>query len=215
MSQRIAIVDFGAGNLHSVAHALQKVGAEPVLASTPEALLQADKAVLPGVGELGSCMAELAKRGLDQALLEYIGRRPLLGVCVGMQLLAEGGEEGGGARALGLVPGLFRKFPGDGREHDGRRLKVPHMGWTPVRQNAHPCWKGIADGSRFYFVHSYYLAVPEAGADAADKVAAVAEHGLPFVAALADEQLFATQFHPEKSGADGLRLYANFVEWQP
>ena len=214
MAPRVGIVDFGAGNLQSVAHALEAVGAEPFLVSSPAELDRADRAVLPGVGELKTCMTKLCERQLDGALAEYLKVRPLLAVCVGMQLLADGSDEGGGSTALGVIGGRSRKFPGGDRESDGRKRKVPHMGWTPVQQHSHPLWQGIADGSRFYFVHSYYLP-PDSFDSNRAQVAGQASHGVEFTAALASGKVFATQFHPEKSGTDGLRMYANFLEWSP
>lgn len=213
MSQTVAIIDYGAGNLHSVAHALRAVGASPVLVDGAEQLQRADRVVLPGVGEMGSCMEQLRQRGLDEALCQYIaaGNRPLLAVCVGLQLLAEATEEHGGATALGLIPGMVKELPAaQGGTEGQRRLKVPHIGWTQVQQRAHPCWSGIEDGCRFYFVHKYYL--PSEGRD---DLAGSAKHGVEFAAALSFATTFATQFHPEKSGKDGLQLYANFMGWKP
>lgn len=196
----LAVVDYGAGNLRSVVRALAFVGAEPVVVGDPEALLQADVLVFPGVGAAGSAMRRLRERGLDDAIREfYRSGRPVLGVCLGLQLLFEWSEEDGGTAGLGLLPGLVRRFP------DG--LKVPHMGWNQVRlRQAHPVFAGIPDGTYFYFVHSYY-------AEPADPalVVGTTDYGVEFASVVARENLVATQFHPEKSSRWGLMVYKNFL----
>ena len=196
---RIVVIDYESGNLRSVARAVEKAGVVPTVTSDPAALDDADGLILPGVGSGPAAMSALQSRGLVTPLLDYIATgRPFLGVCLGLQLLLDATDEGD-ADCLGLVPGRVRRLP------DG--LKVPHMGWNTVKfQREHPLWKGIPQDSHFYFVHSYY-ADPTAIAD----VAGVTEYGVPFCSIYARENVVATQFHPEKSGDNGLRLYANFI----
>lgn len=196
----LAVLDYGAGNLRSVVRALEVNGIRPVVLGDPDALLRADALVFPGVGAAGSAMRRLRERGLDEAVREfYRSGRPILGVCLGLQLLFDRSEEDGGTPGLGLIPGEVRRFP------DG--LKIPHMGWNQVRRRRdHPILAGIPDGAHFYFVHSYY-AVP------AEPAAAVGttDYGLDFASVVARENLVATQFHPEKSGRWGLAVYGNFL----
>ena len=195
----LVVIDYESGNLRSVARAVEKAGVVPIVTSDPAALEKADGVILPGVGSGPAAMAALQSRGLVEPLLDYIaGGRPFLGVCLGLQLLLDATDEGD-AECLGLVPGRVRRLP------DG--LKVPHMGWNTVEfQREHPLWKGIPQGTHFYFVHSYY-ADPVARAD----VAGVTEYGVPFCSIYARDNVVATQFHPEKSGENGLRVYANFI----
>ncbi len=195
----IVIIDYESGNLRSVARAVERAGVTPNVTSDPAALDTADGVILPGVGSGPAAMSALQSRGLVGPLLDYIaGGRPFLGVCLGLQLLLDATDEGD-ADCLGLVPGRVRRLP------DG--LKVPHMGWNTVRfQREHPLWDGIAQDSHFYFVHSYY-ADPDGRAD----VAGLTEYGVPFCSIYARDNVVATQFHPEKSGETGLRIYANFV----
>ena len=198
----IVVIDYESGNLRSVARAVAKAGVTPRVTSDPAQLADADGVILPGVGSGPAAMAALQARGLAQPLLDYIaGGRPFLGVCLGLQLLLEATDEGDAdVRCLGLVPGRVRRLPGG--------LKVPHMGWNTVRfQAEHPLWAGIPQDSHFYFVHSYY-------ADPAERagIAGVTEYGVEFCSIYARGNVAATQFHPEKSGANGLRIYANFVE---
>lgn len=202
----IAIVDYGMGNLHSIAKAMAHVapGETIRLTGEPAVLAEARRLVLPGVGAMGEAMAELSRRGLDVALRQLIPQRPTLGVCLGMQLLFEYSSEHGGAAGLGLLAGKLRRFATPG-------LAVPHMGWNDVqpKHGEHPLWQGMEQGALFYFVHSYFL---EASAPA---VAALSAHGTPFGSAVLQNNIFAVQFHPEKSGPAGLRLLQNFVQWQP
>lgn len=166
--------------------------------------------VLPGVGAIRDCMAEIRRLGLDEVIAEVVRSKPFLGVCVGMQALMEFSEENGGTECLGILPGQVSYF-GDRLvdEQSGARLKVPHMGWNQVHQEmAHPLWQGIAQDARFYFVHSYYVTPAQES-----YLAGSARHGVVIAAALAHENIFAAQFHPEKSQHDGLRLYANFLDW--
>lgn len=209
---RVVVVDYGMGNLRSVYRALLAAGADAdavAVSADPGAVRAAERVVLPGVGAMGDCMAELERLGLRAAVREAAASKPFLGVCLGMQALLERSDESGGVAGLGIVPGRAVRFPDGERDAAGRPLKVPHMGWSRVAQRcSHPLWAGIADGEWFYFVHSYY-----ALADDARAVAGEAEHGRRFAAALAAGPCFAVQFHPEKSQAAGLRLYRNFLDW--
>lgn len=196
---RIVIIDYGSGNLRSVARAVERAGVTPRVTAAATALDAADGVVLPGVGSGPAAMAALQTRQLVTPLLDYIASgRPFLGVCLGLQLLLEATDEGDAA-CLGLAPGRVRRLP------DG--LKVPHMGWNTVRfQRQHPLWDGIPQDSHFYFVHSYYADPVERG-----DVAGLTEYGVPFCSVYARDTVVATQFHPEKSGENGLRIYANFI----
>jgi len=216
----IAVIDYGMGNLRSVCKALEHVAPRQrvVIAQDAAAIAHADRAVFPGQGAMPDCMAHLRQAGLLDALLAFARSRPLFGVCVGEQMLFERSEEGqggqvgdGGTPSLGLFPGRVVRFPVGQRDHEGRALKVPHMGWNTVRQTqAHPLWQGITDEERFYFVHSYYACPADPGLEVGRS-----EHGVGFTSAVARDNIFATQFHPEKSAAAGLRLYANFAVWSP
>ncbi|HEY3111442.1 MAG TPA: imidazole glycerol phosphate synthase subunit HisH [Chloroflexota bacterium] len=198
----IAIVDYCAGNLRSVARAVEQAGVSPLVTSEAEAVARADALILPGVGAAADTMANLRSRGLVEPLREYLASgRPFLGVCMGLQALLAGSEEAGWHECLGVVPGRVRRFP--------TGLTVPHMGWNQVvRRREHPVFAEIPNGANFYFVHSYYCA-PEDDA----VVLATTEYGQPFPSVLARDNWLATQFHPEKSGQHGLRLYRNFLEW--
>ena len=207
----VAVIDYGMGNLHSVASALQHVGAERVLVTHDPALIaEAERVIFPGVGAIRDCMAEIRRLRCDELLHTVLETRhiPVLAICVGMQALMEHSEENEGVDCLGLLPGRVRFFGENLRDAAGGRLKVPHMGWNRVEQTLdHPLWSGIAVTARFYFVHSYYVeAVPEL-------VAGRTEYGLEFAAAIARENLFAVQFHPEKSAESGLQLLRNFLTW--
>jgi imidazole glycerol-phosphate synthase subunit HisH len=197
----IVVVDYDAGNLRSVQRALEAVGLQPLVTSDPRAVARAQALVLPGVGSAQDCMRKLAARDLIGPLQEYAASgRPFLGVCVGLQLLFDASEEGGGVDCLGILPGVVKRFPG------GDGLKVPQIGWNAVwLKFDHPLLREIPGGSYFYFVHSYYAEPSEAGV-----ALGVAEHGVEFAAIVARDNVLATQFHPEKSAALGLRLYANF-----
>jgi glutamine amidotransferase len=207
---KIAVVDYGMGNLRSVAKALEHVApqAEVLVSAEPKAILASDRVVVPGQGAMPDCMRQLGASGAREAVIEAAARKPFLGICIGLQMLFERGEEGG-AQGLGVLAGSVPRF----REDDARMrgLKVPHMGWNEVFQaRPHPLWQGIADASRFYFVHSYY----PAPADPA-LVAATCVYGAPFTCAVARDNIFAIQFHPEKSQSAGLQLLSNFVRWRP
>lgn len=209
----VAVVDYGMGNLHSVAKALERVaprGTSVQVTSEAKHLAAADRIVFPGVGAMRDCMGELQRRGLDEAVREQARRKPLLAVCVGMQALLDFSAENNGIACLSIVAGRVELF--DAHMHDartGERLKVPHMGWNQVHQQvSHPLWEGIAQDTRFYFVHSYYTAPVEARV-----AAATTEYGANFTSAIARDNIFAVQFHPEKSAAAGLQLYSNFLRW--
>ncbi|HET9700529.1 MAG TPA: imidazole glycerol phosphate synthase subunit HisH [Burkholderiales bacterium] len=209
----IAVVDYGMGNLRSVAKALEHVapGAEVRITGDPGTVRAAERVVVPGQGAMPDCMRELDARGLRPAVLEAAASKPFLGICIGLQMLFESSEEGHVA-GLGILAGSVRRFPAAAMaDAQGNRLKVPHMGWNQVRQcMTHPLWEGIPDGGRFYFVHSYYADPGEPGV-----VAGVSAYPFEFCCAVARGNLFAVQFHPEKSAAAGLRLLANFAGWHP
>ena len=208
---RIAVIDYGMGNLHSVAKALEHVapGARVVITTEPRELERADRVVFPGVGAIGDCMREFRAAGFASALVAAIAQKPVLAICVGMQALMAHSEESGGVDCLGLLPGRVRFFGAPLIDTDGERLKVPHMGWNVVHQTVdHPLWHGIAQDARFYFVHSYWVETD------AKLIAGTCDYGVQFAAALHRGNLFAVQFHPEKSHTDGLRLLANFATWK-
>ena len=208
----VAVVDFGMGNLRSVAKALEHVApkARVVVAASAAQIDAADRVVFPGQGAMPDCMRQLDEAGLRDAVLRAAASRPLFGVCVGEQMLFGHSEEGD-TPGLGVLPGKVVRFPRDMTGADGRRLKVPHIGWNRVRQRgAHQLWNGVPDGCWFYFVHSYH-ALP----GQASLVTGESDYGLAFTCAIARDNIFATQFHPEKSAANGLRLYENFVRWSP
>ena len=209
----IAVIDYGMGNLRSVSKALEHVApdAEVHVTSDPELVRQAERVVFPGQGAMPDCMRELDARGLRPAVLEAARSKPFLGICIGLQMLFERSEEGGTA-GLGVFPGLVKRFPPQTmKDAQGGKLKVPHMGWNEVMQaEPHALWQGITDANRYYFVHSYYV---EAGRP--ELVAGYSIYGFPFTCAVAQDNIFAVQFHPEKSQTAGLALLANFVTWKP
>jgi len=210
----VAIVDYGMGNLRSVAKAIEHVAPDKnvVVTSQPEQVAQAERVVFPGQGAMPDCMRELEGRGLREAVIAAAAARPFLGICIGQQMLFEHSEEGD-TPGIGILPGEVMRFPADARMRgaDGGHLKVPHMGWNEVtRRGEHPLWRGIADGARFYFVHSYYVAPA-----ASHLTAAETEYGSRFTSAVARDNIFAVQFHPEKSAQAGLAMLANFVAWLP
>ena len=215
MTRTVAVVDYGMGNLRSVSQAVMHVaagsGIEVLVTNRPEQVAAAERVVLPGQGAMRDCMRELRDSGLLEAVLEAAHSKPLMGVCVGMQMLLDHSEEQD-TPGLGLIAGRVRRFRLDGAlQPDGSRYKVPQMGWNRVHQaQAHPLWAGVAQGAWFYFVHSYYAEPSEA-----HHSAGLTEYGAPFTSALARDNIFATQFHPEKSAADGLTLYRNFLAWNP
>ncbi|MCY7314661.1 MAG: imidazole glycerol phosphate synthase subunit HisH [Rubrivivax sp.] len=210
----IAVVDYGMGNLRSVSQAVQHVaagsGLQVVVTQRPDQVMAAARVVLPGQGAMRDCMAELQASGLKEAVLHAATYKPLLGICVGMQMLLSHSEEQD-TPGLGLIPGRVRRFQLEGRvQPDGSRYKVPQMGWNRVAQQPHALWQGIADGAWFYFVHSYFAA-PDDDAHTAGST----DYGGRFTCALARDNIFATQFHPEKSADQGLALYRNFLQWKP
>jgi len=209
----IAVIDYGMGNLRSVSKALEHVApdAQVRVTSDPEIVRQAERVVFPGQGAMPDCMREMDARGLRPAVLEAARTKPFLGICIGLQMLFERSEEGD-TPGLGVFPGRVKRFPQQQmKDAQGGKLKVPHMGWNEVMQaEPHPLWQGIADASRFYFVHSFYV---EAGKP--ELVAGYSVYGFPFTCAVAQDNIFAVQFHPEKSQAAGLALLANFVSWKP
>jgi glutamine amidotransferase len=217
----VAVVDYGSGNLRSVSQAVQHVaqgsGYEVVVTSHAQDVLNAERVVLPGQGAMPDCMRALAESGLQDAVLHAAAHKPLFGVCVGMQMLLDRSHEGPagvGTPGLGLIPGEVVKFELAGRvQPDGSRYKVPQMGWNQVYQTGspvHPVWAGVPDGAYFYFVHSFYARPSDAR-----HIAGEADYGARFTAAIARDNIFATQFHPEKSADHGLALYRNFLHWQP
>jgi glutamine amidotransferase len=210
--QTVAVIDYGMGNLRSVSKAIEHVAphARVIVTHDPAEIAAADRVVFPGQGAMPDCMREMRASGLSEAVLKAAATRPFLGICIGMQMLFETSAEGD-TPGLSILPGAVVRFPADMTGSDGSRLKVPHMGWNGVTQErAHPLWNGIADGSRFYFVHSYYPrpATPEVSAGSSD-------YGIHFTCAVARENIFGVQFHPEKSHHAGLTLFANFVAWNP
>ena len=206
----IAVVDYGMGNLRSVAKALEHVAPEKIIAVTddPAAIRAAGRVVFPGQGAMPDCMREMDARGLRAPLLEVARSKPFLGLCIGLQMLFEHSEEGN-TPGLGVLPGRVVRFPTAPAGSPGEKLKVPHMGWNQVYQTmSHPMWNGIADASRFYYVHSYYVDTPDHGL-----VAGTSRYPSSFTCAVARNNIFAVQFHPEKSQSAGLRLLSNFVSW--
>jgi imidazole glycerol-phosphate synthase subunit HisH len=212
MSGVVAVIDYGMGNLHSVASALEHVGADEVLVThDAELIRRADRVVFPGVGAIRDCMAEIRRLNCDRLLLDVLEEqhKPVLAICVGLQALMSRSEENDGVDCLDIVPGEVRFFGAPLLDADGQRLKVPHMGWNEVRQERpHALWQGIADSTRFYFVHSYYVSAQQR-----ELVAGSVRYGVSADAALARDNLFAVQFHPEKSHTAGLQLLRNFLEW--
>ncbi|HJV87871.1 MAG TPA: imidazole glycerol phosphate synthase subunit HisH [Noviherbaspirillum sp.] len=210
---KIVVVDYGMGNLRSVAQALRHVAPEADVRISGELadIRSADRLVLPGQGAMPDCMRCLRDSGLQEAVVESTRTKPMLGVCVGEQLLFDWSEEGD-TPGIGLLPGKVVRFRLEGMlQEDGSRFKVPQMGWNRVQQTlSHPLWNGIADNSYFYFVHSYYAVPAER-----KHIAGETTYGVPFACAVAKDNIFATQFHPEKSATAGLQLYKNFVHWNP
>jgi imidazole glycerol-phosphate synthase subunit HisH len=209
----IAVVDYGMGNLRSVAKALEHVAPERnvIVTGDPDLVRAAERVVFPGQGAMPDCMREMDVRGLRSAIVAAAYEKPFLGICIGLQMLFEHSEEGN-TPGLALLPGKVRRFPHDEMvDAQGSKLKVPHMGWNEVHQSVpHPLWHGIADGSRFYFVHSFFAEPARS-----DLVAGYTLYPFPFTCAAASRNIFAVQFHPEKSHEAGLRLLANFAAWQP
>lgn len=211
-SKTIAVIDYGMGNLRSVSKALEHVAGDKqvVVTADPAVVAAAERVVFPGQGAMPDCMRELDARGLRAAVLQAAKDKPFLGICIGQQMLFAHSDEGN-VPGLGIFPGEVKRFPEDKMlGADGLRLKVPHMGWNEVRQKPHAMWAGIADGARFYFVHSYCVQPADPAL-----TTGVCEYGIPFTCAVGRDNIFAVQFHPEKSARDGLQLLKNFVEWRP
>lgn len=209
----IAVIDYGMGNLRSVSKALEHVAPNKkvIVTSDPQIIHDAERVVFPGQGAMPDCIRELDARQLRSAVISATQQKPFLGICIGLQMLFERSEEGQAA-GLGLLAGNVKKFAAeDMHDATGAKLKVPHMGWSRVMQKrAHPLWADIADGERFYYVHSYYV-VPKQP----ELEVGYTEYPKPFTCAIAQDNLFAVQFHPEKSAQAGLQLLSNFVNWKP
>jgi glutamine amidotransferase len=219
MKRTVAVVDYGMGNLRSVSQAVMHVARDSafdvIVTSKPDQVFAAERVVLPGQGAMPDCMRELRDSGLQEAVLHAAARKPLMGVCVGMQMLLSRSEEGPtgvGTPGLGLIPGEVIRFQLEGRlQPDGSRYKVPQMGWNRVFQaQPHALWQGVPDGAYFYFVHSFYARPSDARHSVGET-----DYGSRFTSALARDNIFATQFHPEKSAEHGLALYRNFLHWNP
>jgi imidazole glycerol-phosphate synthase subunit HisH len=207
----VAVIDYGMGNIRSVSRALEHAGGDcrVIVTWDPQRILGADHVVFPGVGALRDCMSELHRLELDDVIRECAAHRPFLGICLGLQALMDSSEENGGTSGLGIVAGDAVRFSELAAPDNGEKRKVPHMGWNFVRQTRpHVLWEGIARDSRFYFVHSYHVRPRDAGV-----VAATTDYGETFVSAIARDNIFAVQFHPEKSQRAGLALLANFIAW--
>ncbi len=207
---RVVVIDYGMGNLHSIAKALQHAdpGADIQISADAHVIQSADKVVFPGVGAIRDCMQALHDLNLIDLIKQAAQEKPFLGVCLGMQALLTDSEENGGTPCLDLFPGHVRRFTDGLRDHQGEVLKIPHMGWNRVKQLPHPLWHNIPQDSRFYFVHSYFVA-PDRERDSI----ATSDYPEPFTCALARNNIFAVQFHPEKSQTAGLQLLQNFLRW--
>jgi glutamine amidotransferase len=207
----IAIVDYGMGNLRSVHQAVRKVAPDASVSVTDDAgiITAAGRVIFPGQGAMPDCMRELDARGLRDAVLGAARNKPFLGICIGLQMLFEHSTEGN-VPGLGVLPGEVVRFAHDLKDLQGNKLKVPHMGWNQVHHGDHALWNGIGQDARFYFVHSYYVQPRDAAV-----VQATSDYPQPFVCAVARDNLFAVQFHPEKSAAAGLQLLQNFINWNP
>jgi len=207
----IAVVDYGMGNLRSVYQAVRKVAPNSAVSVTDDAkvIASAGRVIFPGQGAMPDCMRELDARGLRQAVLDAAHSKPFLGICIGLQMLFEHSAEGN-VPGLGVLPGEVVRFASDLKDAQGNKLKVPHMGWNRVHHGNHVLWEGIAQDARFYFVHSYYVKPSDASL-----VQATSDYPQAFVCAAAHDNLFAVQFHPEKSAAAGLKLLQNFINWNP
>jgi len=208
----IAIVDYGMGNLRSVSKAVEHVGSgvNVTVTSDPAIIRAASRVIVPGQGAMPQCMRALSDHRLREVILDAAENKPFLGICLGLQMLFEYSEEGN-SQALGVFSGTVKKFISQSLNGDGQKLKIPHMGWNQVHQNmTHPLWQGISADARFYFVHSYYVVAREP-----DIVAASTSYPTPFTCAIAKDNIFSVQFHPEKSQQAGLQLLSNFLKWAP
>ena len=207
---KVALLDYGMGNLHSVSKALSNVGADVAITNDPKEAAAADKIVFPGVGAMRDCIAGMCDAGIDDVVRQAIFNKPVMAICVGMQALFEQSTENGGTACLDILKGQVKAFDPTWTDEQGATIKVPHMGWNTISgmDFDHPLWHGIKDHAHFYFVHSYYCEPSDSA-----QVAAICNYGQPFCASVIQDNLFATQFHPEKSHTDGLQLLKNFVEW--
>ncbi len=212
--QEIAVIDYGASNLRSVSKALEYVAdnsSHIIISDQAEQIFSADKIVFPGQGAMGQCMRSLVDKGLDEVIIECVKSKPFLGICLGLQSLMEESEENDGTTGLGIIPGRVTRFATDVKDEQGKTFKIPHMGWNQVVQEQHHAlWQGIESGQRFYFVHSYYVQ-PSLPRDIVGRSAYLTD----FTAVVARDNVFATQFHPEKSQQAGLNLLSNFLRWRP
>ncbi|MCK5432273.1 MAG: imidazole glycerol phosphate synthase subunit HisH [Gammaproteobacteria bacterium] len=210
---KVAVLDYGTSNLRSVAKALEFVSDNQhdiLVTDQRQEILSADRIVFPGQGAMGQCMQQLKDSGLDNIVQESVSTKPFLGICLGLQLLMQESDEDGGVKGLGIIPGKVVRFPDNVKDEHGDICKIPHMGWNRVnQQKQHPLWKNIEDSARFYFVHSYYVQ-----AENDEDIAATTNYATKFTSAVARENVFATQFHPEKSQHAGLTLLKNFLSWE-
>jgi len=210
---KVAVLDYGTSNLRSVAKALEFVSDNQhdiLVTDQRQEILSADRIVFPGQGAMGQCMQQLKDSGLDNIVQESVSTKPFLGICLGLQLLMQESDEDGGVKGLGIIPGKVVRFPDNVKDEHGDICKIPHMGWNRVnQQKPHPLWKDIEDSARFYFVHSYYVQ-----AENDEDIAATTNYATKFTSAVARENVFATQFHPEKSQHAGLTLLKNFLSWE-
>ncbi|MCG8313915.1 MAG: imidazole glycerol phosphate synthase subunit HisH [Pseudomonadales bacterium] len=212
MSNTVAVIDYGMGNLHSAQKALEHVAPDStvIVSADADKILSADRVVLPGVGAIRDCIGEIRRLGIDDVVNEAIKSKPFLGICVGMQSMMAHSEENDGVECLDIFPGNVKFFGKDLKDTQGEHLKVPHMGWNQVHhvKPNHPLWKDIEDNARFYFVHSYYVETPDT-----DLITGECEYGNRFTATIGRDNVFAVQFHPEKSQKPGLQLLKNFMGW--
>lgn len=206
----VAVIDYGMGNLHSIAKALQQADTtfSVHISADPNVILAADRVVFPGVGAIRDCMSALHETGLAEVIKQVATVKPLLGICLGMQALLSDSQEGGQIECLNILPGHVRRFADATTDEQGNRLKIPHMGWNQVQQKTHSLWENIPQNSRFYFVHSYFVEP-----DNAEQIMGTTDYPNPFCSAMANQNIFAVQFHPEKSQTVGLQLLKNFLHW--
>lgn len=207
---KIALLDYGMGNLHSAGKALAAVGAEVAITSDPKIIQSCDKILFPGVGAMRDCMQGMQEAGIDEVVRQAVFNKPVMAICVGMQALFQRSAENDGVDCLRILDGDVLKFQADWTDEMGQKIKIPHMGWNTMTgmDLTHPLWHGLDDHTHFYFVHSYYCKPTE------NIVAGTCEYGTNFCASIIKDNLFATQFHPEKSHTAGLQVLKNFVEWQ-
>lgn len=213
VKQTVAVIDYGSSNLRSVAKAIEHVAGDQhqvLVTNKADEVTNADRVVFPGQGAIGDCMQNLVEQGLDKVVQDAINNKPFFGICLGLQSLMQISEEDGGVEGLGIIAGKVVHFVENLTDPaNGEQLKIPHMGWNQVNfAKQHPLWEGIEDGSRFYFVHSYYVEP-----DQQEVIAATTDYGVKFTSVIARDNVFATQFHPEKSQHDGLQLLTNFLSW--